>query len=574
MRTTQYLLSTLRESSSDIDTISHQLMLRAGMIRKVASGLYTWLPTGIRVLQKIKHIICQEMQNVGAIEIAMPLIQPASLWKESGRWKDYGSELLRIKDRHNRLFVFSPTHEELITDLIRNEICSYKQLPINLYQIHTKFRDEIRPRFGVMRSREFIMKDAYSFHASKESLQDTYNAMYNAYSQIFDRIGLNVRIVQAATGAIGGNISHEFHVLAQSGEDEIIFSNESNYASNIEKAEALSPHGQRPKPMQKMVQFETPNVKSINDLVNQYKIPIEKTIKTLLVKATEDSGHILVALLLRGDHQLNLVKAETLDIVASPIEMATQDLIFKILNVHVGSLGPVGLTIPLIADRTVAKISDFCAGANIDGKHLKGINWGRDLPEPRIEDIRNVVAGDPSPDGKGILYIKRGIEVGHIFQLGTKYSASMKAIVQGQNKNNQIIMNMGCYGIGITRIVAAVIEQNHDNQGIIWPITIAPFAVAILPINMYKSFKVRQMAEMLYKKLKSKGIEVILDDRKEHLGVMLTDMELIGIPHMIMISDRNLNSKEIEYKSRSSNKKQMIKQEYIIDFLLNFFYQK
>lgn len=566
MRTTQYLLSTLKETPSDAEVISHQLMLRAGMIRKLASGLYTWLPTGIRVLRKVENIVREEMNKAGAIEISMPVVQPADLWEESGRWEQYGPELLRIKDRHDRPFVLGPTHEEVITDLIRNELSSYKQLPITLYQIQTKFRDEVRPRFGVMRSREFIMKDAYSFHTSQTSLQEAYDAMHRAYSQIFSRMGLDFRAVQADTGSIGGSGSHEFQVLAQSGEDDVIFSSESDYAANIEKAEALAPTGDRPAATQQLSMFATPTAKTIAEVVEQHQMPIEKTVKTLIVKGTEESGHALVALLLRGDHELNETKAEHLDIVAAPLEMGSEEEIRIAVGAGFGSIGPVGLNIPVIADRTVAKMSDFCAGANIDGQHYAGINWGRDLPEARVEDIRNVVAGDPSPDGKGTLLIKRGIEVGHIFQLGTKYSDAMKAAVQGEDGRNQI-MAMGCYGIGITRVVAAAIEQNHDERGIIWPATLAPFEVAILPMNMHKSFRVKELAENLYQQLLAKGIDVILDDRKERPGVMFADMELIGVPHTIVIGDRNLDSQEIEYKARSASEKQMIKQHDIINFL-------
>lgn len=568
MRTTQYLLSTLKETPSDAEVISHQLMLRAGMIRKLASGLYTWLPTGVRVLRKVENIVREEMNNAGAIEISMPVVQPADLWEESGRWEQYGPELLRIKDRHERPFVLGPTHEEVVTDLIRNELSSYKQLPLNLYQIQTKFRDEVRPRFGVMRSREFIMKDAYSFHTTQESLQETYDAMYRAYSQSFSRMGLDFRAVQADTGSIGGSASHEFQVLAQSGEDDVIFSSESDYAANIEKAEAVAPAGDRPAATQAMTQFATPNAKTIAELVEQHQIPVEKTVKTLIVKGTEESGHALVALLVRGDHELNEIKAEHLDIVASPLEMGSEEAIRAAIGAGFGSLGPVGLTMPVIADRTVAKMSDFSAGANIDGQHFAGINWVRDLPEARVEDIRNVVEGDPSPDGKGTLQIKRGIEVGHIFQLGTKYSEAMKAAVQGEEGRNQV-MTMGCYGIGITRVVAAAIEQNHDERGIIWPAALAPFEVAILPMNMHKSFRVKELAEELYHELRAKGIDVILDDRKERPGVMFADMELIGVPHTIVIGDRNLDNQEIEYKARSASEKQMIKQHDVIDFLAN-----
>ncbi|MFD1804006.1 proline--tRNA ligase [Mixta tenebrionis] len=568
MRTTQYLLSTLKETPSDAEVISHQLMLRAGMIRKLASGLYTWLPTGLRVLKKVENIVREEMCNAGAIEICMPVVQPADLWQESGRWEQYGPELLRLVDRGDRPFVLGPTHEEVITDLIRNELSSYKQLPLNLFQIQTKFRDEVRPRFGVMRSREFIMKDAYSFHTTQQSLQETYDAMYRAYSAIFSRMGLDFRAVQADTGSIGGSASHEFQVLAQSGEDDIVFSTESDYAANIELAEAVAPAGERPAPSQPLAQIDTPNAKTIADLVAQFNLPIDKTVKTLIVKASAESGHQLVALLVRGDHELNEIKAEKVDIVAAPLEFATEEEIRAAVGAGPGSLGPVGLTLPVIADRTVAKMSDFSAGANVDGKHYTGINWGRDLAEPlQVADLRNVVEGDVSPDGKGTLLIKRGIEVGHIFQLGTKYSEAMKAAVQGEDGRNQTL-TMGCYGIGVTRVVAAAIEQNHDDRGIIWPAALAPFQVAILPMNMHKSFRVKELAEELYATLRAKGIEVLLDDRKERPGVMFADMELIGIPHTIVLGDRNLDNDEIEYKARRAGEKQMIKRDRIVDFLV------
>ncbi|MEY8770477.1 proline--tRNA ligase [Erwinia sp. ACCC 02193] len=567
MRTTQYLLSTQKETPADAEVISHQLMLRAGMIRKLASGLYTWLPTGLRVLKKVENIVREEMNNAGAIEISMPVVQPADLWQESGRWEQYGPELLRLVDRGDRPFVLGPTHEEVITDLIRNELSSYKQLPLNLFQIQTKFRDEVRPRFGVMRSREFIMKDAYSFHTSQESLQATYDDMYRAYSQSFARMGLDFRAVQADTGSIGGSASHEFQVLAESGEDDIVFSTGSDYAANIELAEAVAPAGSRADATQPMVEIDTPNAKTIAALVEQHKLPIEKTVKTLLVQATKESGHSLVALIVRGDHELNEIKAEKIDIVAAPLTFASEEEIRAATGAGPGSLGPVGLTLPIVVDRTVAMMSDFCAGANQDGKHLTGINWQRDLPLPRVADLRNVVEGDASPDGKGTLLIKRGIEVGHIFQLGTKYSEAMKASVQGEDGRNQVL-TMGCYGIGITRIVAAAIEQNHDERGIIWPAALAPFQVAILPMNMHKSFRVKELAEELYAQLRTKGIDVILDDRKERPGVMFADMELIGVPHTVVIGDRNLDSEEVEYKSRRAGEKQMIKTGEILDFLL------
>ncbi|HDL6963697.1 TPA: proline--tRNA ligase [Yersinia enterocolitica] len=568
MRTSQYLLSTLKETPADAEVISHQLMLRAGMIRKLASGLYTWLPTGVRVLKKVENIVREEMNNAGAIEVSMPVVQPADLWQESGRWEQYGPELLRFVDRGERPFVLGPTHEEVITDLIRGEINSYKQLPLNFFQIQTKFRDEVRPRFGVMRAREFLMKDAYSFHTTQESLQETYDAMYAAYSKIFERMDLNFRAVLADTGSIGGSASHEFQVLADSGEDDIVFSTASDYAANIEFAEALAPSEPRAVATEDLRIIDTPNAKTIAELVEQFNLPIEKTVKTLMVHAHEESGHKLVALLVRGDHELNEIKAEKLPQVAKPLTFATEEEIRAIIGAGPGSLGPVNLPLPVVVDRSVAVMSDFGAGANIDGKHYFGINWERDLPLPQVADLRNVVEGDISPDGKGTLQIKRGIEVGHIFQLGTKYSEAMKATVQGEDGRNQV-MTMGCYGIGVSRVVAAAIEQNHDERGIIWPDAIAPFQVAILPMNMHKSFRVQALAEELYDTLRSHGIDVILDDRKERPGVMFADMELIGVPHNIVIGDRNLDSEEVEYKNRRAGEKQMIKTSEIIDFLLS-----
>lgn len=568
MRTTQYLLSTLKETPADAEVISHQLMLRAGMIRKLASGLYTWMPTGLRVLKKVENIVREEMNNACAIEVSMPVVQPADLWQESGRWEQYGPELLRFVDRGERAFVLGPTHEEVITDLMRTEISSYKQLPLNFFQIQTKFRDEVRPRFGVMRSREFLMKDAYSFHTTQESLQETYDTMYAAYSKIFSRMGLDFRAVLADTGSIGGSASHEFQVLASSGEDDVVFSTDSDYAANIEFAEAVAPATPRAAPSEEMRLIDTPNAKTIAELVEQFQLPIEKTVKTLMVHASEGSSHALVALLVRGDHELNEIKAEKLPQVAAPLTFATEAEIRELVNAGPGSLGPVNLAMPVVVDRSVAVMSDFSAGANIDGKHYLGINWERDLPLPQVADLRNVVNGDVSPDGKGTLLIKRGIEVGHIFQLGTKYSQAMNATVQGEDGRNQV-MTMGCYGIGITRVVAASIEQNHDDRGIIWPDAIAPFQVAILPMNMHKSFRVKDAAEELYQTLRAKGIDVILDDRKERPGVMFADMELIGVPHQVVIGDRNLDAEELEYKNRRSGEKQMIKQSDIVDYLLS-----
>ncbi|CBJ79754.1 proline tRNA synthetase [Xenorhabdus bovienii str. Jollieti] len=566
MRTSQYLLSTLKETPADAEVVSHKLMLRAGMTRKLASGLYNWMPTGVRVLKKVENIVREEMNNAGAIEVSMPVVQPADLWQESGRWEQYGPELLRFEDRGARPFVLGPTHEEVITDLVRNEVTSYKQLPLNLFQIQTKFRDEVRPRFGVMRSREFIMKDAYSFHTSQESLQETYDKMYDAYSKIFTRIGLDFRAVLADTGSIGGSASHEFQVLADSGEDDIAFSTESNYAANIELAEAVMPSHERAVPSEDMHLVETPNAKTIAELVEQFNLPIEKTVKTLIVHAAKESSHQLVALLVRGDHELNEIKAEKLPLVASPLSFATEEEIRAVVQAGPGSLGPVNLPMPVIIDRSVSVMSDFGAGANVDDKHYFGINWERDLPLPEIADIRNVLEGDASPDGQGTLLIKRGIEVGHIFQLGTKYSDALKATVQNEDGHNQVV-SMGCYGIGVTRIVAAAIEQNHDDRGIIWPDAIAPFQVALLPMNMHKSYRVKEVAEKLYADLRANGIDVIFDDRKERPGVMFADMELIGVPHTLVIGDRNLDNGEVEYKYRRNGDKQMLKLEGIIEYL-------
>ncbi|HEJ9694333.1 proline--tRNA ligase [Proteus mirabilis] len=566
MRTSHYLLSTLKETPADAEIVSHQLMLRAGMIRKLASGLYDWMPTGVRVLRKIEKIVREEMDNAGSLEISMPVVQPADLWQESGRWEQYGPELLRFTDRGERPFVLGPTHEEVVTDIVRNEITSYKQLPLNLYQIQTKFRDEVRPRFGVMRSREFIMKDAYSFHISQESLQETYDRMYQAYSNIFTRIGLDFRPVLADTGSIGGSASHEFQVLADSGEDDIVFSTASDYAANIELAEAVMPATPRSPATEELRLVDTPNAKTIAELVEQFNLPIEKTVKTLIVHATEESGHKLVALLVRGDHELNEIKAEKCSIVASPLVFATEEEIRQAVNAGPGSLGPINLPLPIIIDRAVSVMSDFGAGANIDGKHYFGINWERDLPLAEMADIRNVVEGDPSPDGKGTLLIKRGIEVGHIFQLGKKYSEALKATVQNEEGYNQVV-TMGCYGIGITRIVAAAIEQNHDARGIIWPDAIAPFQVAILPMNMHRSYRVKEVAEKLYADLRAQGIDVLFDDRKERPGVMFADMELIGVPHTIVIGDRNLDNEQVEYKARRSDDKSLVNVNDVVAFI-------
>ncbi|MFU2059961.1 proline--tRNA ligase [Avibacterium volantium] len=565
MRASRYLFATLKETPNDAQVVSHQLMLRAGMVRPLASGLYNWLPTGLRVLKKVENIVREEMNKSGAIEVEMPVVQPAELWQESQRWEQYGPELLRFQDRGQRDFVLGPTHEEVITDLVRREVSSYKQLPLNLYQIQTKFRDEVRPRFGVMRGREFLMKDAYSFHTTKESLQETYDIMYQTYSNIFTRLGLDFRAVQADTGSIGGSASHEFQVLAQSGEDDIVFSTESDFAANIELAEAVA-EGERSAPTQPMELVDTPNAKTINELVEQFNVPVEKTVKTLIVKGANEEQP-LIALIIRGDHNLNEIKAQKLAQVAEPLEFADEAEIKAKIGAGVGSLGPVNLPIPAIIDRSVALMSDFSAGANIDGKHYFNINWERDVPMPEVADLRNVVEGDPSPDGKGSLLIKRGIEVGHIFQLGTKYSEAMKATVQGEDGRPQTMI-MGCYGIGVSRVVAAAIEQSHDERGIIWPTdAIAPFTVAIVPMNMHKSENVQEFAENLYRTLSAEGIEVIFDDRKERPGVMFADMELIGVPHMLVIGEKNLQNGEIEYKNRRTGEKQMINKDQLVEFV-------
>ncbi|MBD3669218.1 MAG: proline--tRNA ligase [Gammaproteobacteria bacterium] len=565
MRTSKLLLSTLKETPSDAEIISHQLMLRAGMIRKLAAGLYTWLPLGLKVLHKVEAIVREEMDKAGAQEVLMPVVQPAELWQESGRWDQMGAEMLRMHDRHSRDFCLGPTHEEVITDLIRNEVQSYKQLPANFYQIQTKFRDERRPRFGVMRAREFLMKDAYSFHTDQASLDETYEAMYQAYSRIFTRLGLDFRAVLADTGAIGGSSSHEFHVLASSGEDAIAFSDNSDYAANVELAEALAV-GERAAPSQEMELVDTPNAKTIADLVEQHGQPIEKTIKTLIVHGSEVAESKLVALLVRGDHELNELKAEKLPAIESPLRMATEEEIREAVGAGPGSLGPVKLPIHCIADRSVAVMSDFSAGANVDGKHYFGINWERDLPLPPVADLRNVVEGDPSPDGHGHLEIKRGVEVGHIFQLGQKYSEAMSAGVLDENGKN-ITMTMGCYGIGVSRVVAAAIEQNHDDKGIIWPDAIAPFQIALLPMNMHKSERVREESEKLYEELTAAGYSVLFDDRKERAGVMFADMELIGIPHRVVVGDKGIDKGVVEYKGRRDESNQDVARDSLLEFL-------
>lgn len=571
MRASRYLIATQKETPADAEVISHQLMLRAGMIRKLAAGLYTWLPMGLRVLRKVERIVREEMDKSGAQEVLMPAVQPAELWQESGRWDQYGGELLRLNDRHGRDFCFGPTHEEVITDLIRNEIKSYKELPANFYQIQTKFRDERRPRFGVMRAREFLMKDAYSFHLNQESLDDTYQVMHRTYCAIFDRLGLDYRPVQADSGSIGGSASHEFHVLASSGEDDIVFSTDSDYAANIEKAEAVAPAGTRPAPSEELAEVATPDQRTIESLAAFLNIDTTRTIKTLLVKAEaeeegEDGG--VVALILRGDHTLNEIKAENLAGVAEPLTMATDEEIEQAVGCKPGSIGPIGLGIPMIVDRSAAHLADFVCGANKEGYHLTGANWERDVALPRVEDLRNVVEGDPSPDGKGTLEIRRGIEVGHIFKLGNKYSKAMNATVLDENGKTAVV-EMGCYGIGVSRIVASSIEQNHDEKGIIWPDAIAPFEVAIVTLNAHKSPAVMEAAEVLYTQLRQAGYDVLLDDRNERPGVKFADMELIGIPHRFVVSDRGLTAGTLEYKGRSDADRQDIPVEEALPFIIN-----
>jgi prolyl-tRNA synthetase len=555
MRTSQYLLSTLKETPASAEVISHQLMLRAGLVRNIASGLYTWLPTGLKVLRKVEAIVREEMERAGAIEVLMPMVQPADLWEESGRWEDYGPELLRLNDRHNRSFVLGPTHEEVITKLVSNEINSYKQLPLNVFQIQTKFRDEIRPRFGVMRGREFLMKDAYSFHLGEECLNKTYNKMFDAYCRIFDRLGLDYRPVIADTGSIGGETSHEFHVLADSGEDDIAFSDGSDFAANVEKAEALTPQGEREESTQ---DIETVDLK-LERLIKTTDIDIKTTVKTILVLGSVPEGapEKLVALVLRGDHELNDVKTENLSQIASPLTFATDEQVSEVANCHSTSLGPKGLPIEVVVDRSAAHLSDFVCGANVNGQSFTGVNWERDCGEITIQDIRNVVAGDPSPCGSGNIVIKRGIEVGHIFQLGDKYAQAMKCGVLTENGKNQIL-TMGCYGIGVSRIVAAAIEQNHDKYGIKWPAAIAPFQVAIVPMNMAKSARVKETSEDLYEQLQQAGIEVIFDDRKERPGVMFADHELIGTPILLIVGERNLDEQNVEVKNRITGEKSLM----------------
>ena len=548
MRVSQFYLNTLKETPADAEIVSHQLMLRSGMIRRLAAGIYDWMPLGLRVYRRIERIVREEMDAAGALELLLPAVQPAELWQESRRWDEYGPELLRIRDRHERDYCFGPTHEEVITDIARRELRSYRQLPVNFYQIQTKFRDEIRPRFGVMRSREFVMKDAYSFDLSPEGMQASYDRMYDAYRRLFDRLGLDYRAVEADSGAIGGSRSMEFHVLAASGEDAIAFSDAGEYAANVELAAAQPPAEERPAPAETMATVDTPSVHTMDDLVASMGVPLERCLKTLLVEGA-DGG--LVALVLRGDHQLNGLKAEGLDAVADPLTMASDARIRAVAGCGAGSLGPVGLDVPVIADHAALPLADFVCGANTEAQHLRGVNWGRDLPEPASADLRDVVEGDTAPDG-GRLGMLRGIEVGHIFQLGRKYSEAMDAHVLDED-GKPVTLYMGCYGIGVSRLVAAAIEQGHDDRGIIWPAAIAPFELAIVPINLHKSHRLREAVENLYAELEAAGISVLLDDRDARPGVKFADMDLVGIPHRIVLSDKGLDAGTAEYKPRAAD---------------------
>ena len=545
MRFSNFPISTTKETPADAEVISHQLMLRAGLIKRIAAGIYTWMPLGLKVVRNVERVVREEMENAGAVEVAMPVVQPAELWQESGRWEQYGPELARLKDRHERDFCLGPTHEEVITELAKSEIKSYKRLPINYFQIQTKFRDEIRPRFGVMRSREFVMKDAYSFHEDHASLEKTYWRMHEAYSTIFDRLGLDYRPVEADTGSIGGSHSHEFHVLADSGEDDIAFSTESDFAANVELAEALTPDAVPAEP-EPMTVFDTPDTKTIDALEKKYGVAASASIKTLFVEGEDGE---LVALVLRGDHQLNQIKAEKLPGISQPLKMAREEAVKAATGASFGSLGPVGLDARIVVDRAASVLSNFVCGANEDDKHLRGVNWHRDITTFEVADLRTVAAGDPSPCGKGQVEIKRGIEVGHIFQLGTKYSEAMRAEVLDQN-GKSVPMSMGCYGIGITRIVAAAIEQNNDENGIIWPEAMAPFSVVLIPLGMDKSETVAEATEALYADLKARGVNVAMDDRKERPGVKFADCELIGIPLRVTVGERSLADGVVEIQGR------------------------
>jgi prolyl-tRNA synthetase len=567
MRASRFHLATLKETPVDAEIVSHQLMLRAGMIRRHAAGIYSWLPLGLRVLRKVEHIIREEMDRAGALELLMPSFQPAELWKESGRWDQFGPELLRLTDRHQRDACIGPTHEEIITDIFRREVNSYRQLPLNFYQIQTKFRDEIRPRFGVMRSREFIMKDAYSFDIDQDAMQRSYDLMDQAYINIFDRFGLDYRAVNADSGAIGGSTSQEFHVLAESGEDAIAFSDEGDFAANIETVEALPPATERPAPGAELQSVDTPGMYSIEDLADGLQLSAQQCLKTLIVEGENDD---LVALVLRGDHELNALKAERLEGIGSPLRLAQREQIKQLLGNDIGSIGPIGLGIRIVVDHSAAAISDFVCGANQDDKHFINANWGRDCDEPVVADIRNVVDGDPAPNAKGKLKILRGIEVGHIFQLGQKYSESMQALVLGE-QGKTVAPFMGCYGIGVTRVVAAAIEQNHDQRGIVWTAALAPFQLAICPINYHKSEAVKLATDKLYQDCLARGLEVFLDDRALRPGVIFSDMELIGVPHRIVLSERGLTAQQFEYKGRSDDSAQELPLDQLASFLDKLF---
>ncbi len=566
MRTSQYLIATTKETPADATVISHQLMLRAGLIRKLASGLYTWLPLGLRVLRKVETVVREEMNRSGAQEVLMPAVQPSELWQESGRWQQYGPELLRLNDRHGRDFCVGPTHEEVITDLARNELSSYRQLPIHFYQIQTKFRDEVRPRFGVMRAREFLMKDGYSFHLDQESLQQEYDKMYDCYHRIFSRLGLDFRAVLADTGSIGGNASHEFHVLADSGEDDIAFSSTGKYAANVELAPCLPPKHSRPAPSQALTKVHTGSAHSIEELSQALNLPASQIVKTLIVlgEQQEDGSQPLIALLLRGDHELNEIKAEKLPGIHSPLTFASDEQVRQALGCAPGTLGPINNKLPIWVDQEVAVMADFVCGANEAEHHYLGCNWERDAQYQQVVDLRNIQAGEPSPDGEGSIDIRRGIEVGHIFQLGQKYSQALNAKVLDANGREQVML-MGCYGIGVSRVVAAAIEQNHDDKGIIWPEAIAPFQVAIIPLNAHKNPEVMAQAEALYNELSAAGFEVLLDDRdkKTSPGVKFADMELMGIPHRVVISDRNQDGL-LEYRYRRAADNELISSEQLL----------
>lgn len=567
MRTSQFFISTLKEAPSDAEIVSHKLMLRAGLIKRLAGGIYTWMPVGLRVLRKIENIIRQEMDRAGAIELSMPAVQPAELWQESGRWEKYGPELLRLKDRHQRDFVIGPTHEEVITDVVRKEVRSYRQLPVHFYQVQTKFRDEIRPRFGVMRGREFLMKDGYSFHASFEDLQREYRNMFETYARIFTRLGLKFRAVAADTGSIGGTGSHEFHVLADSGEDALAYCPDSDFAANVELAEAMAPVTSRSTAGASMEKVATPSMTRCEDVAAFLRIPIARIVKAIAIMRSAPDNDVvgLALILLRGDHELNEIKARK---IVGEFRFARDDEIVEAIGCKPGYIGPAGVkSIPVIADRAVVAMSDFVCGANEAGFHLTGVNFGRDLPEPLVlADLRNVVAGDPSPDGQGRLELCRGIEVGHIFQLRTKYAEALKCCFLDEHGKSQV-MEMGCYGIGVSRIVGAAIEQNHDDRGIHFPPAIAPFEVCIVPMGYSKSHSVRAATDALYSELKANGVDVLLDDRNERPGVLFAEMELIGIPHRIVVGDRGLAENRLEYKGRTDTETIMVPRTDIVNFL-------